>query len=317
MRTAALLLVLASSLAAQTPEKLYQERKLDEARIAAKAKLAVNPNDGDALFWMGRVANAQNKNGEAIDWFEKAVKVDDKNAFYHLWLGNVVGNEAQNASPFRQPFLARRVKAEFERAVALDPTLLDARSGLVDFYTMAPGFMGGSDDKAKEQIAQMTKLNPSRGHQAAARFAQRRKDVPGEERELKAAIAAAPDSLAAIQYYPLAQFYRRQSRWDEAFTTYDLILKLKPDEIVPHLGWGATSVQSGKFLERGERELKQFLALSTVEKVGPANLSGGHYRLGMLYEKTARRDQARAEYTEALKINPQYTDAKKALDNLK
>ncbi|HEX7939558.1 MAG TPA: tetratricopeptide repeat protein, partial [Gemmatimonadaceae bacterium] len=147
MRTA-LLLAFASCLAAQTPEKLFQERKFAEARASASAQLSANKNDGNAMYWMGRVAMAQNKTDEAIDWFEKAVKADDKNALYHLWLGNAVGNEAQNASTLRQPFLARRVKAEFERAVALDPTLIDARDGLISFYQQAPGFMGGSTDKA-------------------------------------------------------------------------------------------------------------------------------------------------------------------------
>ena len=46
-------------------------------------------------------------------------------------------------------------------------------------------------------------------------------------------------------------------------------------------------------------------------------MSAGHFRLGNIYEKTARRDQAKAEYAEAVKIDPQNADAKKALDNLK
>lgn len=317
MRTAALLLVLASSLAAQTPEKLFQERKFDEARTAAKAQLATNKSDANATYWMGRIAFAENKSDEAIEWLEKAVKLDNKNATYHYWLGNSLGNAAQSASKVRQPFLARRMKSETERAIHLDPTLIDARESLVNFYSMAPGFMGGSNDKAREQVAEITKLNPMRGHLSGARLAERLKDAAGAEREFKAAIAVAPDSLAALQHFPLASFYRRQSRWDDAFATYELIMKMKPDEIVAHLGWGATAAQSGKSYERGEREIKQFLATATIEKQGIGNLSGAQYRLGTIYEKTSRRDLAKAAYAEAVKVNPQNADAKKALDNLK
>ena len=315
MRTAALLLVLASSLASQTPEKLFQERKLSEARVAATAQLATNKNDGGALYWMGRIANAQNKNDEAMDWLEKAVKADDKNAVYHLWLGNVVGNEAQNANTFRQPFLARRVKSEFERAVALDPTLIDARDGLISFYQQAPGFMGGSNDKAHDQIAEVRKLNPYRGHFSAANYAMRDKDYAGALKEYEAAIVLAPDSVGA--FYSIANVYRRQSKWEESFAAYDRIMKAKPDELVAHLGWGAVSALSGTQYERGERELRFFLTNASLEKVGVQNLGGAHLRLGQILEKTSRRDQAKSEYAEAVKINPLNLEAKKALDGLK
>lgn len=301
---------------AQTPERLIQERRFDEAHTVLRAQLTRDRNDANAMYWMGRASDGEGKTDDAIGWFEKAVKVDDNNAVYHLWLGNSVGDKAQNASKLKQPFLARRVKSEFERAVALDPTLIDARQGLVDFYSMAPGFMGGSMDKAKEQVAEITKLSPLQGHRSGARLGERDdKDLTGAEREYQAAIATAPDSLQA--YYALAALYRRQSKWDDAFAAYERILKLKPGELVPHLGWGAVSAISGKSIEKGERELRYFLANGTLKTVGNQNLAGAHFRLGQICEKTNRRDQAKAEYTEALKINPQHPLAQKALDALK
>lgn len=314
MRLTAFLAVLPVALGAQAPEQLFQERRFNEARAAFLTKLAKDKNDATAMYFLGRIADSENKTGEAIDWFEKAVKRDDKNALYHFWLGSAVGDEAQHASKLRQPFLARRVKAEFERAVQLDPTMLDARFGLVDFYTMAPGFMGGSMEKAKEQAAEIVKLNPMRGHLAGARIAEREKDLAAAEREFQAAVTAAPDGAQA--YYSLASFYRRQTKWDQAFATYERLMKAKPDDIVAHLGWGAVSALSGKSYDRGERELKFFLANAPKDMI-IQNMSGAHFRLGQIYEKTARRDQARAEYAEALKINPQNQDAKKALDALK
>ncbi|MEK7402276.1 MAG: tetratricopeptide repeat protein [Gemmatimonadota bacterium] len=86
---------------------------------------------------------------------------------------------------------------------------------------------------------------------------------------------------------------------------------------IAHLGWGDTSASSGKQYERGERELRFFIANATVEKVGIQNYAGAHFRLGQILEKTNRRDQAKTEYQEALKLNPQHADAKKALDALK
>src|SRR5438128_86920 len=105
--------------------------------------------------------------------------------------------------------------------------------------------------------AELIKLNPLQGHLAVARVARRQKDAAAEELAYKAALAAAPDSTQP--YYGLAAFYRRKSRWDDAFATCDRLLHMKPDDATAHVVWGITAAQSGKNLERGERELKYYL----------------------------------------------------------
>lgn len=310
----ALLLSFPAILAAQTPEQLFQERRLDEAKVAFQALLAKNRNDANALYYMGRIADAQNKTGEAIEWFEKAVKQNEQSALYHFWLGNVLGDAAQNASKLRQPFLARRVKNEFERAVQLDPKMVQPRLGLVDFYSIAPGVMGGSMEKAKEQAREIIKMDALQGHFAVARIAGREKNTAAEEAAYKAAVAAAPDS--AQPYYSLGSFYRRHGRWDEAFATYEQRMKLAPDDVTARAVWGITAAQSGRNVERGEHELKNFLA-NTPKEAAPQTISAVHFRLGQIYEKSARKELARAEYAAAVNANPQNQDAKKALNGLK
>lgn len=314
MRLAALLVVLAASLSAQTPEQLFRERKFDEARSMLRDRIARDKSDHLAHYWMGRIAEDEDKFGEAIDWFEKAVKLRDTSALYHTWLGNAVGGEAGRANKLRQPFLARRVKSEFERAVALDPTMLDPRFGLVEFYSQAPGFMGGGIDKAKEQAQEIKKIRPFRGHFAEGIIARRQKDVPGEEAAYKAALAAMPDSI--VTFYSLASYYRRQQRWDEALAVYDSLMQRHPADVPVHASWGVTASLAGKHLDRAERELKSWLA--APPKDAPATTTSFvRYHLGQVYEKTARKEPARTEYNEAIKLNPQNNDAKKALAALK
>jgi len=314
-----LLLALPFAVPAQTspvlaPRQLFEARRFDEARAAFQAELSRNKNDAVALYYMGRIADAQDKSGEAVDRFEKAVKPDEKNALYHFWLGSALGDEAQKASKFRQPFLARRVKSEFERAVALDPRMLDARFGLVDFYSIAPGIMGGSMSMAREHAAAIGALNPVRGHLAFARIALREKNDSAAIREYEAAIAAAPDSIPA--YYGLAGFYRNRSHWDDAMAVLDRFIIAKPDEAAAHAWWGIVSATSGKDMDRGERELKYYLA-NALPETTPQSYANVHYRLGQIYEKTGRKDLARASYQESLKFNPAHPEAKKALELLK
>ena len=310
-------LVLGAAAYAQcTPatQRLLVDRKLDEARAGLQTELKANPHDDAALDCMGITYMQENKSGPAVDWFEKAVEANDNNAEHHLMLGNALGNEAQNASKFRQPFLARRCKSEFERAVALDPTLVDARIGLVQFYTFAPGIMGGSAEKADDQMREILKLNPMRGHVQAAWIAQQHKDSATQERELLAAMRAAPDSVAP--YGPILNLYAAQKRSDEVFALSDRLMQIKPDEVTAHFFYGRAAAVSGKNLERGERELKTFIAKM------PASMSntvqaGAHHRLGMIYEQLGNKDAARAEYQTAVSINPKNEDAKKAFDRLK
>jgi tetratricopeptide (TPR) repeat protein len=296
------------------PESLFASGRFNEARAAFESQLARNKNDANALYYMGRIADAQDKPKEAVDWFEKAVKQNAQSALYHTWLGNALGDVAQNANKLKQPFLARRVKSEFEKAVQLDPTMWEPRSGLVDFYSVAPGIMGGDMAKAKEQAAALVKLHPLRGHLAEARIADRVKDSTSALAAYKAAVDVAPDS--AQGYYALAGWFRRQSRWDEAFATYDALMQRKADEVPAHASWGIVAAISGKNLERGERELKYWLA-NAPQNANALSYSNVHMRLGQIYERTARLDSARAQYREAVARNPENKTAKEMLAALK
>jgi tetratricopeptide (TPR) repeat protein len=304
----------ASPSAAPTVEQLITNRRFDEAKTAIDAMLARNGRDANALYLMGRLVYAEGNSGAAVDWFEKAVDRDDKVSVYHAWLGSALGDEAQRASKLRQPFLARRVRNEFERAVELDPASVPGRQGLVDFYSIAPGIMGGDMNKARVHAAELMKVSPMRGHYALARIAERQKDTVTAEKELRATVAVQPDST--FGYANLAGFYRRHTRWDDAFATWDALIKARPDLAAGHANWGIYAAISGMHYDRGERELKYYLANIPAD-AAPATISAVHYRLGQIYEKTARKDQARASYNEALKINPKNQDAKKALDALK
>jgi tetratricopeptide (TPR) repeat protein len=315
--SAALVVAALSADAQCTPpvQKLVNDQKYDEARVEAQALIAKNAADDAALHCMGRVYAAMDKPGEAAEWFEKAIKANDKVSAHHLWLGNSIGEQAQHANKLKQPFMARRIKSEFERAVDLDPTSIDARHGLIQFYSQAPGVMGGSLDKAKDQAHEIEKLNAMRGHLEMAQLLETKdKDLVAAEREFVAALGAAPDSTPA--YNNLAQFYRRQKKYPEAIAIYERLLKAKPDALNAHLNIGYNLALSGQNLDRGEREIKEWLA-EPPKDAPQVNFGFAHYVLGMIYDRQSKKDAARAEYQSALALNPKNTDAKKALDALK
>ncbi len=95
---------------------------------------ALSAQAGRGAFDEGMRLMRANEPAKAEVQFERAVKADERNAVYHLWLGNAVGQQAQNANPIRQGLMARRIRAAWERAIELDPSLLDARDALISFY---------------------------------------------------------------------------------------------------------------------------------------------------------------------------------------
>lgn len=195
------------------------------ARLTAQA--------GSEPYQRGVAAMQANDGDAAVKAFEAAIAADDRNPEYHLWLARALGVVAQKASVFRQPLLARRCKAEFERTVQLDPNNVAAREGLVQFYMIAPSVMGGSMAKAKEQADAIARLDAVRGSLARGSIASREKDLPAAEREFRAALASGKlgtegmPSLAGV-HYRLGDVLLRKGDKPAAREQFEKALQLNP-----------------------------------------------------------------------------------------
>jgi tetratricopeptide (TPR) repeat protein len=238
--------------------------------------------------------------------------MNPRNAVYYDWLGRAYGRQAQHANKFRLPFLARKTRNAWETALALDPNNLDVRDDLIAYYSVAPGFLGGSKDKAREMAAEIKKRNVYRGGLSVANLCAAEKDSVCVERELHEIATNYPDSSAA--FASLAAYYANQKQFDRAFAVLDERLRSHPNELTTLFQVGRTASLSGQNLDRGEQALKRYLSTPTPDKApAPAN---AHYRLGLIYEKKGARDLAREEYRTALQLNPRFDDAEKALNAL-
>src|SRR5438876_9307922 len=94
-----------------------------------------------------------------------------------------------------------KLKGEFEAAVALDPKYVEARFGLVQFYTAAPEMMGGSYDKALEQAKAIRTLDPLVGHRAFAFIYSQQKKLDLAKKEYLDAIGEQPKSPKPHSYF--------------------------------------------------------------------------------------------------------------------
>jgi len=296
------LAAIALPLFAQSPQikegaSLFEQGRFEEA----KRLLAPFKNDGDALTILGKIAMAQNDAETAEGFLTKAVELKPGSSEAHFWLGNAYGSQAQNANMFKQASLASKTKNEFETAVKLDPSNVDARLGLIDYYILAPGIMGGSEEKAMEQAAEIKKHDALQGHRAYARIYQRQKKVDQARMEYINAVREQPSSPKAHNF--LASFYTNiDKNFTAALNEAETALKLDPNYMSAHFRVGQIAALSGTNFNRGEEELKKYLAYTPGQN--EPDLASTHYFLGMIYEKQGKKPEAKEQFATALKMNP-------------
>ena len=137
--------------------QLFTNGHMHEARQFFASVVQTQPQNPSGFFYAGRIAFEEQQYEPAIENFTKAIELEEQNSEYHLWLGRACGRQAERSSVFRQFLLARKVKLHLERAVELNPENLPARADLMEYYTRAPGFLGGSEEKAREQAQEIAK----------------------------------------------------------------------------------------------------------------------------------------------------------------
>ena len=292
--------------------QLFETKKYPEAKKFFESYTKAKQKDPLGAYYLGRLFLRDGNYDKAIDWLEKAVELDQTNSDYHLWLARAYGVKAQRAGLLKKASAAKNVKKSFERAVELNPDNLDARMGLLQFYQMAPGIMGGSKDKAKEQAEAIKQRSPYQGHLAFGLIYMVNEEFDLAEQQFQAAIAL--DSNNSQPYYSLGYLYARQKRFDKATELFENLLKSHPQEVASYFHLGRIAVMSGKNLDKGEENLKKYL--QTEPSYERPSLAFAHLLLGHIYKMQEKKEMAKVEYEKALELNPNFEQAKKALKEL-
>ncbi|HET7437785.1 MAG TPA: tetratricopeptide repeat protein [Thermoanaerobaculia bacterium] len=261
------------------------------------------------LFAAGKAALEQGDPEKAAGLLEKAVAAKPNNAEYHYVLGSAYGQWAQSAGMFKQVSLAKKVKAEFERAVQLDPRFYNARMGLISFYMVAPGFMGGGEDKALAQAAEMKKIDAFMGHRAYGAIYRIQKKMDLARKEAVEAVRERPTDPKAHAF--LGSQYLAEKNYAASQPEYETALKLDAAFMPANMRIGQLLALQSKDYARAETLLKKYIAYKPADDEPP--VAAAWYWLGQVYEKTNRKADAKQAYATAVKLLPQYKDAVEAL----
>jgi tetratricopeptide (TPR) repeat protein len=239
---------------------------------------------------------------------EQAVNLDGENSGYHMWLGRAIGERAERASFTSAYSLAKRVRTEFEAAVRLNPRNAEALADLGEFYSSAPGIVGGGNDKAEGVAAQLDKVDPARAHELRARMAEARKDYANAEREFKQAIATSQHP--AFQWMTLASFYRRREQLSQLDNAVDNGMKSAQRD--RHAGValfdGASELnKANRNPALAARMLEDYLASTSMTEEAPAFVA--HTRLARLKAQLGDKAGASRERALALGLAHDYKPA--------
>jgi tetratricopeptide (TPR) repeat protein len=276
--------------------------------------MAADAEDVNAVFRQAQDLTRREQYGTAITLLEKCVAAEPGNSKFHQWLGRALGLQAAQNGIVSGAMSVRRVKAELAKAIELDPLNLEARQDLAVMYRAAPGFLGGSNAKAAEQVAFIRRHDPALASQLDG-------DFLFADKKYDAAIAAYQES-ARLHPRPMIQVrialaHQYRKDWTESFAALDRALALDGNFAFALYQVGRTAALSGQQLDRGEQCLRIYIAMPAREDLENPSIAAAHFRLGNILEKKGDLAAAHTEYETALKMDPKQKQAREALAKLK
>jgi len=308
------LLALLSSLAVAEPVagRLLAEGRVDDAIVSLQSRISSVPNDAESHNLLCRAYFIIGEWNSGIAACEKAVLLDPSNSQYHLWLGRIYGEKAEQANFLAAAGLAKKVHNEFEAAVHLDPNNAAARTDLAEFYLEAPDIVGGGRDKAAEQAAKLASLDVVKAGWIKARIAEKNKDFAGAENDYRSAVEASHGRADA--WINLARFYRDRGRFDDMANAIQHVSSAQVTQPEMLMDAAQVVIRSGRDLPAAVQLLRRYLSSSSTVEAAP--VVKAHYLLGTLLEQQGDNRAAAGEYRAALSLVKGFSRAQSALDRL-
>lgn len=209
-------------------DELYAHGQLAEARAAYQSVVSAEPANFTALCRLIRVESevGEDAKGEeqrqltasAIAHARAAVKLAPDSAQGHVWLATTLGRQALREGPRNRLAMAREIKSEVDRGIALDPTIGRAylvlglwnrdiaRLGIFE-RTMAKAAgglpKGASAENAIHDLQKAIELEPGyvNHHLELGRTYMIFHDPSSARRELQRAVSLPPTSDARDPHY--------------------------------------------------------------------------------------------------------------------
>jgi tetratricopeptide (TPR) repeat protein len=295
----------ARGLSSNSADPIQQDLVTGHAQDALNrisSALAENPQDAVALELRCRVLLQERQWSAAASSCQAAVAKAPQSSEAHYWLGRAYGEQAQRAPRMSAFLLARKLDAEFQQAVMLDPSNLAAYEALGQFDLQAPAIAGGGLGKARVVVSRLRSLSPAAAHALAAGIAESEKNYSLAEQEWKAEIATSQDPAEA--WMDLAGFYHRRGDIDAMVRAVETGVALDKQHTIALVDAAHLLIQTGRNLPEAAQWLREYLASSHKSEDAPA--FAVHAQLAALLNRMGQTAQAQEQMARAESLAPGY-----------
>jgi tetratricopeptide (TPR) repeat protein len=288
--------------------RMFEAGEYSQVQAASQAALAATPKDPTLHYWLARSSYELGVYDTAVHAAEEACRLDPQKSDFQRWLGRAYGRKAEIESSF---FLARKTRHAFETAVKLDPSNIQARRDLEEYYAEAPWFLGGGKDKARQQAEAVAALNPLEGLLALADFYRNTDQPEAAQKQYDQVLAKHPEQIHF--YLEALDFYEHRRDALNMARVLGAAHPLFPQD--PRLLFysAVSRVIGGMQLDQAETELKQFLAEYPGNSDSVSRGEGLDW-LGKVYEGEGKWELAVEQYRLALQLEPYRKRFRKSLE---
>ena len=309
-------------------------QKYSDAEQDLTKAMGVAPGSPAPYVQMGNLHQVQKQYAEALKFYQEAL---DKDPASTDALQGIMNVHLQQKQPDQALAAARAQITKSPNTGGFYDLLGTALFEKKDLSGAADAFQKSIeiDRNNSDALLKLGEVKAAQGSvgEALALYQQSIKDHPRE-----------------ISFYILAgEMYESQSNWDQAKTMYQQALTIQPDNPLASNNLAYVMLQQGgnvdvalamartarrgmpnssnaadtlgwAYFQKGvyQSAIEEFQeSLRLNEKRGAADDPTVHYHLGLAYEKANQPAQARQQLERVLKLNPNNTDARKALSELR
>ena len=271
-----------------------------------KQLLKSSPQSSSVLFKVGDAYLRESNYEKAAEYFKKAIascKPDDgvrHKARIHVGLGNAYVKEGDFKKDISKYTLA---EGEFKTAISVDPTLLAAYNSLVITYKKL-----GQEELAKEAMQKAISIMPDSSEGWISLFEIYLIDGEYDKAKFSLQKAIKYDPENQIILCIAGETYARQNMLQEAIELFEKAIDINPSDLrlYNYIGICYRRLNDiGMAIEYYQKALK-------IDDKDP-NI---HYNLGRAYQQGSNNSRAEKSYKKALDLQPDFSEAKNALENL-
>jgi|GEM_PF-3891008 len=230
-------------------ETLLSERDLPNDQLEAveatiDQAVESSPEDGRWVMARSLIATRRGDTVGAYKLAKAAVKLSPDDALLQYRFGNAAFDHIDDVSFINKGAVASKGKAAFERAIELDPTMIDAQVGLANYYIYAPAIAGGSIKKARQIVQTLRSLDGGAADAASVLM-----QIESKEENWDAFAVASKEAIAASRDVTQRQDIRVRLAFLQAFQAQQFEEAMRTVEAIREEGIPKNQIDSINYLD--------------------------------------------------------------------